>query len=131
MEWATLPFKKFADFNGRSRRKEYWSFVLLYVVCLVAAIIVEGVLGMSGAVGGVYGPLSALLILVFFVPALAVSVRRLHDTDRSGWWVLISIIPLIGGLVLLVFTVMEGTRGPNRFGADPKGFDAESAAAVF
>lgn len=131
MEWATLPFKKFADFNGRSRRKEYWSFVLLYIVCLVAAVIVEGVLGMSGAVGGFYGPLSVLLILVFFVPALAVSVRRLHDTERSGWWVLISFIPFIGGLVLLVFTVLEGTRGPNRFGPDPKGFDAESAAAVF
>ena len=130
MEWATLPFKKYADFTGRSRRKEYWSFVLLNLVCLFAAVFLENILGLSGMVLGFYGPLTVLLWLAFLVPGLAVSVRRLHDTGRSGWWVLLGFVPLLG-LVLLVFMVLEGTRGPNAYGEDPKGFDAGSAAAVF
>ena len=68
---------------------------------------------------GPYGPISLLLILGLIVPNIAVSVRRLHDTDRSGWWMLIVLVPLIGGITLLVFFVLEGTRGDNRFGSDP------------
>lgn len=119
MEWATLPLKKYADFSGRARRKEYWMFTLLLVVLGFVLGIVEGVLGLSGAVGP-YGPLSLLFLLAIIVPSIAVGVRRLHDTGRSGWWMLIALVPFIGGIVLLVFYVLDGTRGPNEYGPDPK-----------
>jgi uncharacterized membrane protein YhaH (DUF805 family) len=131
MEWATLPLKRYAEFSGRSRRKEYWMFALLQLVLFVGLSIIEGILGLSGMVGGVYGPLTTLVLLALLIPGIAVSIRRLHDTDRSGWWLLIALIPLVGGIVLLVFMVTDGTRGPNRFGDDPKGFGPEQAAAVF
>lgn len=121
MEWMTLPLKRYADFQGRSRRKEYWMFILLIVVVAVVLSIVEGVLGLSGMVGGVYGPITTLFLLAIIIPSLAVQVRRFHDQDKSGWFVLIGLIPLIGGLIVLVFMCLEGTPGPNRFGDDPKG----------
>lgn len=121
MEWMTLPLKRYADFQGRSRRKEYWMFILLIVVVAVVLSIVEGILGLSGMVGGVYGPITTLFLLAIIIPSLAVQVRRFHDQDKSGWFVLIGLIPLIGGLIVLVFMCLEGTPGPNRFGDDPKG----------
>lgn len=152
MEWATLPLKKYADFAGRSRRKEYWMYVLLLIVVGIVIGLIEGVLGLRGMVGP-YGPLSALFLLATLVPSLAVGVRRLHDTNRSGWWLLIgygpiilslcftylgslslamilSIIALIGFVVLLVFMVMEGTKGPNQYGPDPKGAEGAAASAA-
>ena len=66
-----------------------------------------------GVIGGLY-------IFLMLLPLIALSIRRLHDTDRSGWWFLINFVPLIGGLVFFVFTLLEGTRGDNRFGPDPK-----------
>lgn len=153
MEWATLPLKKYAEFTGRSRRKEYWMYVLLLIVVGVVIGVVEGVLGLARMVGGLYGPLSLLFALATFVPSLAVGVRRLHDTDRSGWWLLIGygpmllaillpflgmagvglamivmIVALIGFVVLLIFMVLEGTRGTNQYGPDPK---AEDVATTF
>lgn len=119
MEWATLPLKKYADFSGRARRKEYWMFALLLIVVSFVLGIVEGVVGLTGMVGP-YGPLSALFMLAIIVPSIAVGVRRLHDTGRSGWWMLIGLVPFIGAIVLLVFYVLEGTRGPNEYGPDPK-----------
>jgi uncharacterized membrane protein YhaH (DUF805 family) len=130
MEWATLPLKKYAQFSGRSRRKEYWMFVLLQIVVIVGLSIIETILDLSGTVLGLYGPLTMLAILALFIPGIAVSIRRLHDTDRSGWWILLGLVPLVG-LVLIVFMVLEGTRGPNQYGEDPKGFGADKAAAVF
>jgi uncharacterized membrane protein YhaH (DUF805 family) len=152
MEWATLPLKRYAEFTGRSRRKEYWMYVLLLVVVYIVVGIIESVLHLRGMVAGLYGPLSLLLALATLVPSLAVGIRRLHDTDRSGWWLLIGygpllvsmvlpflgmaglglamivmIVALIGFLVLLVFMVLEGTRGPNQYGPDPKGADAAAA----
>jgi uncharacterized membrane protein YhaH (DUF805 family) len=152
MEWAILPLKKYADFNGRSRRKEYWMYVLLLIVVGIVIGIVEGILGLRGMVGP-YGPISALFLLATLCPSLAVGVRRLHDTNRSGWWLLIgygpfllsmclmlagmlqftmilSIIALIGFIVLLVFMVMEGTKGPNQYGPDPKGAEGAAASAA-
>jgi uncharacterized membrane protein YhaH (DUF805 family) len=123
MEWATLPFKRYAEFTGRSRRKEYWMFTLLVVVVAIVLSLVEGVLGLGGMVGGVYGPLTTLFLLATLVPSIAVGIRRLHDTDRSGWWILIALVPFVGGLILLVFYVLEGTKGPNQYGPDPKGED--------
>jgi uncharacterized membrane protein YhaH (DUF805 family) len=145
MEWATLPLKKYADFAGRARRKEYWSFVLLYVVLFAAASLVDRFAGLRGMVGP-YGPLTALVLLALAVPAIAVGIRRLHDTGRSGWWLMAAYGPLIlstllslagivqpmlamlllllagaGSILLIVFLVMEGTQGPNAYGPDPKG----------
>lgn len=120
MDWMLLPLKRYADFQGRSRRKEYWMFVLGIFIAAIVLSIIEGIAGVNGMIAGAYGPLTAIFFLVIIVPGIAVQVRRFHDQDKSGWFVLIGLIPLLGGLVVLVFMCLEGTRGPNRFGADPK-----------
>ena len=120
MEWATLPLKRYAEFTGRSRRKEYWMFVLLSIGIYVIARILDGIAGLNGVIAGTYGPITALAALGLLVPSLAVSIRRLHDSDRSGWWLLLGLVPIVGEIIVLIFMVLEGTRGANRFGADPK-----------
>lgn len=120
MEWMTLPLKRYTDFSGRSRRKEYWMFVLFALIVGFVLGLIEGIAGLSGMVGGVYGPLTTIFLLGIIVPAIAVQVRRFHDQDKSGWFVLIGLIPIVGGLIVLVFMCLEGTRGSNRFGPDPK-----------
>jgi uncharacterized membrane protein YhaH (DUF805 family) len=120
MDYALLPLRRYAEFSGRSRRKEFWLFELLMIVAGVVIGTIEGIIGINTMVGGIYGPLTTLLALGTLVPGIAVGIRRLHDTDRSGWWLLLALIPFIGALVLLFFFVSDGTRGPNRFGADPK-----------
>lgn len=120
MEWMLLPLKRYAEFSGRSRRKEYWMFVLGVFIAAIVLSIVEKILGLSGMVGGVYGPLTTLLLLGVLIPSIAVQIRRFHDQDKSGWFVLLALIPIIGGLIVLVFMLLEGTKGPNRFGPDPK-----------
>src|SRR5690606_12582491 len=114
MEWMLMPLKRYADFSGRSRRKEYWMFLLGVIIAVIVISIVEGVLGLTGMVGGVYGPLTVLFMLGIIIPSIAVQVRRFHDQDKSGWFVLLGLIPLIGGLIVLVFMFLEGTKGPNR-----------------
>lgn len=119
MNWYTAVLKKYAEFNGRARRTEYWMFTLFNFIIGVVLGLIDGLAGLTSANGiGVLGGIYALAVLL---PGLAVSVRRLHDTDRSGWWLLIALIPIIGAIVLIYFMVIEGTRGSNRFGADPKG----------
>jgi uncharacterized membrane protein YhaH (DUF805 family) len=118
-------FRKYVDFTGRARRAEYWWFVLFYCL-LIGALTIVDVMVMSARAGG--GVLSSLASLALFLPTLAVAVRRLHDTDRTGWWVLIGFIPLIGWIIYLVFVCQRGTEGPNRFGPDPLGPDV---AATF
>ena len=81
---------------------------------------IEGILGINGMVGGVYGPLTVIFLLLLIIPGIAVQVRRFHDQDKSGWFVLLGLIPFVGGLIVLVFMCLEGTKGPNRFGPDPK-----------
>jgi uncharacterized membrane protein YhaH (DUF805 family) len=120
MEWATLPLKRYAEFTGRSRRKEYWLFLLLAIGISIVASILDSILGMGSMIAGTYGPLRVLVGLALVVPWLAVSIRRLHDSDRSGWWLLIGVVPIVGGIIVLVLMALEGTRGANRFGADPK-----------
>ncbi len=115
-----MPLKRYADFSGRSRRKEYWMFVLGVFLAVIVLGIVEGVVGLSGMVGGVYGPLTTIFFLGILVPSIAVQIRRFHDQDKSGWFVLLAFIPLVGSIAVLVFMCLEGTRGPNRFGPDPK-----------
>ena len=113
MDYFMAALKKYATFEGRARRKEYWFFVLFYFVIAVVISVVEGMLGTGGLLAGLFA-------LGMLLPNLAVTVRRLHDTDRSGWWILINLVPLIGWIVSLVFMCTAGTAGSNRFGADPK-----------
>jgi uncharacterized membrane protein YhaH (DUF805 family) len=105
--------KKFADFSGRARRTEYWMFFLFNFIIAIVLGVIDTIIGSPGIIGLIF----ALAILI---PAIAVGVRRLHDTDRSGWWLLIAFVPILGGLVLLVFFVLDSTAGANRFGANPK-----------
>ncbi|MDB5695776.1 MAG: hypothetical protein JWN21_1319 [Sphingomonas bacterium] len=169
MEWMLLPLKRYFEFSGRSRRKEYWMFVLLqmliWVVLTILTVAVAGGAGMmagASADGGASGMLGAMLgmgilgivmmivWLGLLVPSIAVAVRRLHDTNRSGFWLflmaapyilgyimvvvgvasesstlaavggILSLAGLIGAIALLVFMCLPGTVGPNRYGADPK-----------
>jgi uncharacterized membrane protein YhaH (DUF805 family) len=120
MDWMLMPLRRYAEFSGRSQRKEYWMFFLFQVIVAVVLGIIEGMLGLTGMVAGVYGPLTVLFWLAVLIPGIAVGIRRLHDTDRSGWWLLLAFVPLVGAIVLLVFFVSDGTHGPNRFGPDPK-----------
>jgi len=121
MKWFLDALRsKYATFTGRARRKEYWYFVLFYVLAFIVLLIVDEVTGTLDEEAGI-GLLSAIFVLATIIPLLAVTVRRLHDTDRSGWWVLINLVPIIGGIVLLVFTVLDSQPGANRFGPNPKG----------
>ena len=122
MEWYTMVWQKYAQFEGRSRRKEYWMFALINALVYVAvygAALVALVSGQKSA--GI--ALIAICIgyaLAGLIPGLAVSVRRLHDTNKSGWWLLISLVPMVGGIVLLVLMAIEGDPGPNLYGPSPK-----------
>ena len=117
IEWAMRPLHKYADFSGRAPRAEYWWFYLMVIIGYFVASILDSFVGTGGMMGS-FGVLTMIVMLGLFLPSIAAGVRRLHDTDRSGWWLLIAIIPLIG-LVLIYFLVLEGTKGDNRFGADP------------
>jgi uncharacterized membrane protein YhaH (DUF805 family) len=112
---------QYAGFGGRARRAEYWWFALFVALVSIVTSILDSTLGTdfrsNVTSSGVFGLIANLALLV---PSLAVAVRRLHDTDRSGWWILIALIPLIGAIVLLVFLVQDGRPGPNRFGPSPK-----------
>ena len=132
MEWMILPLKRYADFSGRSRRQEYWMFALFQFIVYIAVTIVgalfAGLLSARGgssdqATGVFVGVFMILIVIVWLallIPVLAVTVRRFHDQDKSGWFTLLCLIPSVGGLVLFVFMCLEGTRGPNRYGDDPK-----------
>ncbi len=113
MHWYLEGLKKYAVFCGRARRKAYWMFVLFNVIIALVIGIIEGLVGSPGVVGILYS-------LAVLIPGIAVSVRRLHDTNRSGWWLLISLIPLIGFVVLLVFMVQDSQPGANQYGPNPK-----------
>jgi uncharacterized membrane protein YhaH (DUF805 family) len=173
MNWMLMPLKRYAEFSGRSRRKEYWMFVLGMVlfytvlVILMVALMGSAILGAAGGLdadgtaagagagagmmgamlgGGIIGILIVLTWLALIIPSIAVGVRRLHDIDRTGWWLMLgygpyilsmvlavaesvelaailNLVSFVGFIVLLVFAVLPGTRGPNRFGPDPKGED--------
>jgi uncharacterized membrane protein YhaH (DUF805 family) len=105
----------YAQFDGRARRSEYWYWVLAVIV---AEVVVLGIRSVSNGLGQI---LYIVLILAVLVPSLAVAVRRLHDTGRSGWWILIGLIPIIGAIVLIVFYVQDSEPGANEHGPSPKG----------
>ena len=119
------PIKKYADFTGRARRSEYWLFSVFYIaICFVMGF-VDGILGTYDDVSG-YGVLGGVTLFGLLLPSVAVLVRRLHDINKSGWWALISLVPLLN-LILLVFCCMDGTKGENRFGPDPKAEERPAA----
>ena len=110
--------KKYADFDGRARRQEFWLFYLTIFLGYIVTAIFDILTGTFDEVSGA-GLFSAIFFLAMIIPSIAVSIRRLHDLDRTGWWYLISIVPLVGPLVLLIFFCIPGTAGNNRFGPDP------------
>jgi uncharacterized membrane protein YhaH (DUF805 family) len=113
MNWYLKVLKQYADFNGRARRQEYWMFVLFNIIFAIVAGALDAALGTWGAIGGLYG-------LAMLIPGLAVSVRRLHDTGKSGWMLLIGLIPVIGTIWLIVLLVTDSTSGNNEYGDNPK-----------
>jgi uncharacterized membrane protein YhaH (DUF805 family) len=122
MNWYLEVLKKYAVFDGRARRTEFWMFALFTFLITLALGIVEGVLfGDSSFLSGLYS-------LGVLLPSVGVSIRRLHDTGRSGWWLLITLIPILGTIVFIVFAVQEGEPGSNDYGANPK--EGEAATAM-
>ncbi len=120
-------FKNYVKFDGRASRSEYWWFALFQILVLIIPdVMMQGEI--RNGTPGIFTGLYVILALAFFLPALGLGFRRLHDTNRSAWWLLIALIPLIGAIVLLVFMCLKGTAGPNKFGADPLG---GNPAAVF
>jgi uncharacterized membrane protein YhaH (DUF805 family) len=119
MDWYLGVLKQYAVFKGRARRKEYWFFILFNLIASLLLTLVDFMTGSLDAELGM-GLLSGLYSLAVLIPSLAVTVRRLHDTDRTGWWLLIGLIPLIGAIVLLVFMLLDSQPGDNEYGASPK-----------
>lgn len=157
IDWAKRPIENYAKFEGRAPRAEYWWYVLAIIVATIVAIVIDGLIGIKLA--GPYGPLYLLLALGTLVPSITVTVRRLHDTNRSGWWTLLvvpyavaallamramasasmvglgsagllAIIGLVCLIALLVFMVLPSTPGDNRYGPNPYGEGAAPAAAA-
>jgi uncharacterized membrane protein YhaH (DUF805 family) len=115
MEWFLKALQNFGDFDGRARRKEYWMYQLFVaIISMILATIITFIPAL--------GILRILLSLVLFVPGLSLSIRRLHDIDKSGWWLFIIFVPLIGQIWFFILTVTEGTSGSNQFGSDPKAY---------
>ena len=128
MEWMLMPVRRYADFSGRSRRKEFWMFQLGIVLLYIAVVILGAILGaISETLSAIVMIIFGLAMLGLIIPSLAVAVRRLHDQDKSGWMLLLGFIPIIGSIILLVFYCTDGTPGPNQYGPDPKG-QADPAA---
>jgi uncharacterized membrane protein YhaH (DUF805 family) len=119
VSWFITALKKYAVFSGRSRRSEYWYFVLSYSLIYIVLAVADSVTGSFDSRSGV-GLLTGIFSLALLIPSLSVTVRRLHDTDRTGWWILITLIPLIGLIVLLVFVLQDSDAEANRFGPNPK-----------
>ncbi len=119
MNWYIEVLKKYAVFGGRARRKEYWYFCLFTTLISIVLSVIDNVIGSSNAEAGI-GFLSGIYTLGVLIPSIAVGVRRLHDTNRSGWWLLIALIPLIGAIVLIVFFVFDSNPEENQYGINPK-----------
>ncbi|MFI2811853.1 MULTISPECIES: DUF805 domain-containing protein [Microbulbifer] len=119
MNWYLAALQKYAVFRGRARRKEYWYFVLFNILISLVLGAVDSATGMFHPETGL-GTVSGIYALLVLVPSIAVTVRRLHDTGRSGWWFLLALIPVLGTIVLLVFMLLDSEPGRNEYGTNPK-----------
>lgn len=115
MNWYLGVLKKYAEFTGRARRTEYWMFALFNLIISIVLGVIDGVVG-----SGHIGILGLIYTLAVLLPSIAVTTRRLHDINRSGWWQLIVFVPIIGIIVLLVFMLLDSTPGQNEYGPSPK-----------
>jgi uncharacterized membrane protein YhaH (DUF805 family) len=130
MSWYVKVLKQYVDFSGRARRREIWMFILFNALIGAVLTALDALLGTggftswSGAGGAGWsvqpGLLAGMYNLLVLIPSLAVAVRRLHDTDRSAWWLLLVLVPVIGWIALVVLYALNGTRGANQYGPDPK-----------
>jgi uncharacterized membrane protein YhaH (DUF805 family) len=114
MEWYLKVISNYVGFTGRARRKEYWMFVLFNILISIGLGIIEAIIGLNQVLTWLYS-------LVILLPSLAVAFRRLHDTGKSAWWLLIGLIPLIGSIILLVFFCQDSDPSDNQYGPNPKG----------
>lgn len=119
MNWYIKVLKNYAVFSGRAQRAEYWWFVLFNIIISIVLGVVDGATGTFSPESGV-GLLGGIYSLAVLLPGLGVSIRRLHDTGRTGWWLLIALIPIIGLLVVLVFMIFDSEPGENQYGPNPK-----------
>ena len=119
MDWYLMALKKYAEFQGRAQRKEYWMFTLFNFLAMVLLGVVGALLG-GGGEGGLGDVLQGLYGLGVLVPGIAVTVRRLHDIGKSGWWGLVALIPLIGSLILIYFAVKDSQPETNEYGPNSK-----------
>jgi len=123
MNWYLTVLKNYTGFEGRARREEYWMFFLINIIISIVLVVIDSKTGLLNHVTG-YGLFSGIYMLGVLLPSIAVSMRRLHDTGRSGWWLLISFIPLIGVVVLFIFMVLDSHAADNQYGPNPKGGEA-------
>ncbi|MCF6204224.1 MAG: DUF805 domain-containing protein [Methylococcaceae bacterium] len=119
MNWYLDVLKKYAVFSGRAQRKEYWMFFLFNTIIALVLGFIDGVIGTFDFETGL-GLLGGIYTLAVLLPGIAVSVRRLHDTDRSGWWLFIALIPIIGAIIIFVFMVLDSKPERNQYGEYPK-----------
>jgi uncharacterized membrane protein YhaH (DUF805 family) len=119
MNWYLAVLKKYAVFSGRARRKEYWMFVLFNLIFAIVAMILDNILK-TAIEGSGYGLIYIVYTLAVLLPGLGVSVRRLHDVGKSGWFLFIALIPIIGAIWLLVLMCTDGNPGKNEYGTNPK-----------
>lgn len=119
MNWYLTVLKRYTVFNGRAGRPEYWYFLLFNVIASIALAILDNVLGLVPK-GTNVGVLGAIYSLAVILPGIAVAIRRMHDINRSGWWVLISAIPIVGWIIFIIWAARESDAGPNQYGQGPE-----------
>ena len=130
MRYYLDALSNYWNFSGRSRRREYWYFVLFNVLFALLLMAVDVAIGLNGFMGD-YGLLQGLYLLAVLIPSMAACVRRLHDTGHSGLWILIAAIPILGPIVLLLFLVRDSEGGSNRYGRNPKARAAQPAEGAY
>jgi uncharacterized membrane protein YhaH (DUF805 family) len=133
MSWYLNAIKKYATFKGRARRKEYWMFLLFNLIFMAVAVLLDSVTGLSFKIQDIsmgYGIISVVYLLFTLLPGLALLVRRMHDQDKSGGWIFITLVPAIGSIWMLILMFTPGTVGQNRFGEDPKAGEVAAGQAA-